>query len=113
MKKWKVLFFFIIITAIALRFFRIPQNLVFHGELGDNYLAIKNFWENGQIPLMGPPTSHPWLSFGPLFYWLFEPILILSNFNPVGMAYFIAATQVLLVIVNFFVIKKLFNKKIA
>jgi hypothetical protein len=100
-------------TSILLRFFRIPENLVFHGELGANYLAIKNFILSGQIPLLGPPTSHPWLSFGPLYYWIFPPVLALFKYNPLAGSYFFATVGVLIVILNYFVVGKLFDKRVA
>lgn len=94
-------------------FFRLEQNLIFHGELGHNYLAIKNFIAEGKIPLLGPPTSHPWLSFGPLFYWIFAPILALWRFNPVAGGYFFASIFVILITANYFVVKKLVEAKTA
>jgi len=103
----------ILALAVLLRFYRIPQNLVFHYELGANYLAIKNFIEAGRLPLLGPPTSHPWLSFGPLYYWIFAPILAFFKFNPTGGAYFFALAGVVAVYLNYLVVEKLFNRKTA
>lgn len=105
--------FLIVLLGAFLRFFRLIPNMVFQGELGDNYLAIKNFVGSGQIPLVGPPTSHPWLAFGPLFYWLMAPVLALFNYNPAAGAYFIAFTQVVLILINFYFIGKLFKEKVA
>lgn len=96
-----------------MRFYCLGGDIVFHGELGHNYLAIKNFIQAGQIPLLGPPTSHPWLSFGPLFYWIFAPVLVLAKYNPVSGAYFMAFASTLLIILNYFFIEKLFDKKAA
>lgn len=103
----------ILVLAAFLRFYRLQENLVFHGELGDNYLAIKNFIAAGTIPLLGPPTSHPWLFFGPLFYWIFAPFLVLGHYNPLTGGYFFAAAGVLVVVFNYFVVEKLFSKNIA
>jgi hypothetical protein len=89
-KLQKFLLVLILALGIFLRFYRLPQNVIFHGELGDDYLAIKNFIAGRQIPLLGPATSHPWLSFGPLYYWLFAPVLVLGDYNPVIPAYFMA-----------------------
>lgn len=100
-------------VSVFLRFFRLPENMVFHGELGHNYLAIKNMFETGTIPLLGPPTSHPWLSFGPLYYWLFGPILRVFGGNPAIGAYFFAVLGVVLVFVNYLVVGKFLGKKTA
>lgn len=111
MKKWYLIL--ILITAIFLRFYKIDNLLIFHGELGDNYLVIKNTLGKGIIPLLGPPTSHPWLSFGPLFYYIFGPLLILNHYNPITGAYFWATASILGIFANFFVIKRLFDIKTA
>ena len=101
--------FLIILLGAFLRLYELPANMVFHGELGDNYLAIKNFIAAGQIPLLGPPTSHPWFNFGPLFYWLTAPVLALFGYNPLAGAYFMALIQTALIAVNFYFVSKLFN----
>ena len=105
--------FLILSLAAFLRLFALEPNLVFHGELGDNYLAVKNIISSGQIPLLGPATSHPWLSFGPLYYWLISPVMAAFNFDPAAVAIAMAVTQIILVFVNFYFIGKLFTKKAA
>jgi len=111
--KYDAIFVGIIFIAIFLRFFRINENLVFHGELGQNYLAIKDAYFFHQIPLLGPPTSHPWLSFGPLFYYIFGPFLILNRWNPNTGPYFFGVVGILGIIANYLLIKKYFSEKIA
>jgi len=116
-RKTSIFWFLVLLVSLLigafLRFYRLPENVVFHGELGHNYLAIKNAFESGTIPLLGPPTSHPWLSFGPLFYWLFGPILALFNFNPIVGSYFFAFVGTALILLNFVVIKEFFGEKVA
>ncbi len=106
-------FLMILVIAFLFRFYRINENLVFHGELGDNYLVIKNTIGKGVVPLLGPPTSHPWLSFGPLFYYIFAPFLILNHYNPVTGAYFFGTISILGLIANYYVVKKFFSVKVA
>src|SRR5579864_8311577 len=112
-RKEHILFFLIFILAVILRIYRIDHNFLFTAEVGDNLLDIKNAFFHGEIPLKGPPTSHPWLSFGPLFYWIYGPILILSGFNPISHAYFGVAVSLLTLLANYFFIKKIFSNKIA
>jgi len=57
--KKKLLLLAVVALGIFLRFFQIEERLVFHGEIGHNYLAIKNFIEAEQIPLLGPPNLPP------------------------------------------------------
>ena len=103
----------ILLLGFFLRFYRIEEIMLFHGELGDNYLQIKNFIFQKKIPLIGPPTSHTWLFFGPLFYWIFGPILLLSGFDPRSGAYFSEIIGIFTVLLNFFMVSKLFNNKTA
>ncbi|OGC91718.1 hypothetical protein A3D85_01550 [Candidatus Amesbacteria bacterium RIFCSPHIGHO2_02_FULL_47_9] len=80
------LFLLLFISALFLRFYRFSATFVFSGELGDNLLSIRDIILSRHLPLLGPPTSHPWLSFGPLYYWLSTPILKLVDFNPLFFA---------------------------
>ena len=109
----KMLIFIITLLGLFLRFYKIEQNFIFSGEMGHNLLAIKNAYITKQVPLLGPPTSHPWLYFGPLYYWIYGPILVFSNFNPLSHAYFGAVVSVFMIIFNFLTIKRLFNEKVA
>jgi len=111
--KTAAVLLFALAVGIFLRFYKLEENLVFHGELGHNYLAIKDFLTSGTLPLLGPPTSHSWLHFGPLYYWLVAPFLLAFNFSPVSVAYFFAILGVLLIYVNYYVVKKLLNENIA
>lgn len=108
-----LMIFFILILAAFLRFFRIEENFIFSGEVGHNFLAIKNAISSSQLPLLGPPTSHSWLSFGPLFYWIFGPFLWLAKFNPLAGAYFGASVGVLVVLANYLVVRKIFGQSVA
>ena len=108
-----LLFLGIVAIAVVLRFFRIQENLVFHGELGHNYLAIKNMIAADEVPLLGPPTSHPWLSFGPAFYWIFAPVLTYFNYSPLAGGYFFAGIGVLTIFINYLVIGKLLGRSVG
>ncbi len=107
--KELAIFLGILILGTFLRFYMLPQNFTFDGEIGDNHLDITHAYLSHQILLRGAPTSHPWLYFGPLFYWLYEPLLILNKFNPVTYAIFGAIISILILIANYFTIKKLFS----
>lgn len=111
--KWRVLFLFIVLLGALLRFFKLKEALIFQGELGHNYLAIKNIVESAQFPLLGPPTVHSWINLGPLFYWLLTPLLYVFDFNPTVGAYFMAMAGISVIIINYLVIEKLFNRKAA
>jgi hypothetical protein len=104
---------FIILLAFLLRFYRINENIIFNGELGQNYLAIKDAYVNHQIPLLGPPTSHSWLSFGPLFYYIFGPFLVLNKWRVNTGPYFFGVISVLGILANYYLVKKYLDVKTA
>jgi GT2 family glycosyltransferase len=101
----------ITLLGAVLRFWNFSDHMTFHGELGHNYLAARDYFELKQIPLIGPPTSHPWLSFSPLFYWIIIPVLFVSNWNPVGPALFMTVISCLLPVLAYFSFHKMLNQK--
>ncbi len=103
----------ILLLGAALRLYRIEQTFIFSGEVGHNLLAIKNAILTKQLPLIGPPTSHPWLSFGPLFYWIYGPVLVLSKFNPLSHAYFGVFISLGMIVANYYVVRRFFSSKVA
>lgn len=111
--KYHIGLFFVFLLGFFLRFYKISDIFPFEGETGDNLLTIKNYFYAREIPLIGPPTSHPWLYFGPFFYWIYGPILWLFKFNPVSHAYFGAFCSLIIIPLNYFFVKKLFGPKIA
>ncbi|GEM_PF-234773 len=111
--KHEAMLLIVFLLGLFLRFYNLPSNIIFHGELGDNYLAMKNIFETGNIPLLGPPTSHTWLSFGPLFYWFFAPLLLLSKYEPLGMALVFAGIGGVTILVHYLFVSRMFSKKAA
>jgi hypothetical protein len=111
--KWHALLLVALLIGATIRLYDIPGRLVFNGEIGDNYLAIKDLLTHGTFPLLGPPTSHPWLYFGPLFYILFGPILLMAKFDPVVGGYIFAVVGIFTLIINYLVVSKMFNKSIG
>ena len=64
---------------------------------------VKNAIVGKYLPLVGPPTSHSWLYFGPLYYWLMVPVLMIGNYNPILSLYLGILLGVLIVIVNYLI----------
>lgn len=103
----------IVILAFALRAFKIGENFVFSGEFGTEYLYIKEAIVTGILPLIGLPTSHPWLSYGPLYYWFMIPLIKVFGWEPLLGAWVGIIVGTLAVLLNYLVIRKIFNQKIA
>lgn len=103
----------IILLSIFLRFYRLQENMPFNGEIGYDYITIRNYIVNHQIPLIGPRTSHEWFFIGPIFYWIFGILLPIFNYNPAVGAYFFAIVGVISIPVCYWVINKLYGQKAA
>jgi len=107
------LLFVIFLIAFFFRFFRLEQSLLLPAEIAAEYLEIRGYILNSQIPLIGPVSSHPWFHFGPLYYWLLTPLMTIFGFQPIIASYLGALTGSLLIFLNFFVVNKIFNQKVA
>ncbi len=103
----------VVVLGTFLRFYRLIPNLAFNGEMGYDYMTIRTFVENHQIPLIGPRTSHEWFFIGPLFYWIFGILMPVFNYNVLVGAYFFGVVGVLSILVCYFVLKPLFGQKAA
>jgi Dolichyl-phosphate-mannose-protein mannosyltransferase len=103
----------ILILGTFLRFYKIQSNLVFNGEIGYDYMTIRTFVENHQIPLIGPRTSHEWFFIGPLFYWIFGMLMPLFHYNVLVGTYFFAVVGVASIFVCYLVVKKLYGERTA
>jgi hypothetical protein len=89
------------------------ENYYFSGELGKELLYIREYLLLHKLPLTGMATSHEWLNYGPLYYWIMMPIYKLSNGNPYMLLYVSIVTLIIGIILNYFVVKEIVNKKTA
>lgn len=110
---YDLLFLLLFLIGSFLRFYNSQNTLAFNSELANVYLEIKNYIISGNIPLVGPATSHPWLRFGPLYYWLMIPIFYITKFDPLYISYFMKGISLFVIIFNYYFIKILINKRIS
>ena len=108
-----ILIALVLIIGFFLRSYNLENSFSFSGEFGDNLLDIKNAISFKSIPLSGPPVSHPWLKFGPLYYWLMIPLIKILSFNVYVGAWFGVIAGTFLILVNYFVVKEIINEKVA
>lgn len=115
MTKYRSQFFlFLTITAgIFLRVYKIASNYYFTGELGKELLYMRQFALSHTLPLTGMATSHEWLSYGPIYYWIMIPIFNLFNGNPFILFWSALVIAVLGLFLNYFAFKKIAGEKIA
>lgn len=87
--------------------------MVFIGDHAWFYIAARDSILTGNIPLVGIPSSHPWLHQGPLWTYILIILLSISKFNPVSGAYFTSFLGVITVYILFLVGKEYFSKRTA
>ncbi|MCX6816332.1 MAG: glycosyltransferase [Candidatus Beckwithbacteria bacterium] len=94
-QNWQIIL--IVLLASWLRFYRLPETMTFIGDQGRDYLAAREMVQSGHWPLVGIPSSVPWLRQGPLFIWLIALSFKLGHFNPLAPAVLTAVFGVLTV----------------
>ena len=85
----------------------------FLGDQGRDVIIIKDLWQHGNLFFIGPQTSIGNMYLGPWFYYLISPALLISNFNPIGPAIFIALLNIFTIYMLYFVGSKWFSKSIG
>jgi GT2 family glycosyltransferase/4-amino-4-deoxy-L-arabinose transferase-like glycosyltransferase len=85
--KYTVLLLGILLIGIFLLTYKLAEIMVFIGDQGWFYLSARDMLTTGTIPLVGIPSSHPWLHQGPLWTYFLAIALGMSHFNPISGAY--------------------------
>src|SRR3989344_786654 len=76
--------FLILLIAASLRIWNLPHRMVFLADQGRDFLRVYELYTTRRLTLLGPPSSQGNFFFGPAYYYLIAPGLILSQFNPLG-----------------------------
>jgi hypothetical protein len=93
-------------TAAFLRLYRINALTQFLGDQGSAGVIIYNAWKTKTLPLVGPAVStgeYP----GPFYYYLVGLPFILTGFNPLAPAIFMALLGVLTVYLIYYLVSRL------
>ncbi len=81
----------------------IAQSFAFTYDVGRDLLAVSDIVHLGKIPLIGQTTGLPGLFYGPWWYYILTPVFILASGNPVGVAFFMAISGIVTVLLGFLV----------
>jgi 4-amino-4-deoxy-L-arabinose transferase-like glycosyltransferase len=87
----------ILALAAALRFVGLDGRGTWDADQGHDMLVLRAFVVDGQVPLLGPPTSIGTFHHGALYYWLLAPAAWLSGSDPTGVTAAIAVAGLLTV----------------
>jgi len=110
-KNW--LLILIIIFGFFLRIYRFPEYVQFLADQGRDAIIIKRIITLEHLPAIGPSTSIGQVYLGPFYYYFIAPWLLIFNFEPIGLAFGVLFFSTLFLLINYFIIKELFNKNIA
>lgn len=106
-----VIVFFIF--GAFLRFYRLDTFVTFLGDQGRDAIIIKRMLTFEHFPAIGAPTSIGQVYLGPFYYYFIAPWLFLFRFNPIGLAAGTAVLSSLFIIIHFFLVQEIFNRKTA
>jgi len=100
-------------VGIFLRFYRLEGFVTFLGDQGRDAIIIKRIITGEHFPAIGAPTSVGQVYLGPFYYYFIAPWLLLFKFQPIGLAFGVAVYSSFYLLVNYFIVKELFNKRIS
>ncbi|MGB9707270.1 MAG: ArnT family glycosyltransferase [Microgenomates group bacterium] len=107
-------FFILILLAGAfLRFYRLEEFAQFLSDQGRDAIIVKRIITLEHLPAIGPPTSIGQVYLGPFYYYFIAPWLLIFNFNPAGLAFAVALFSCIFIFLSYWLIKKIFNQKLA
>src|SRR3989304_5417269 len=106
---------FIAAIAIAafLRLYNFEGFVTFLGDQGRDAIVVKRILTGEHLPAIGAPTSVGQVYLGPFYYYFIAPWLLIFRNNPIGPAFGVAIFSCLYLLINYLIVTKLFDKKIA
>lgn len=102
-----------IILGVFLRIFKIRENYYFPGESGRELLYAWQMDQLKEFPLIGLTTSHEWLSYGPIYYWILNLPAKIFAWSPYVLFWLSLSVSVAGILVTYFVFKKICGEKFA
>ncbi len=110
-KNWILIV--VILVGIFLRFYRLEGFVTFLGDQGRDVIIAKRILTLEHLPAIGAPTSIGQVYLGPFYYYFITPWLLLFNYQPVGLAFGVAFFSSIYLLINYLIVKELFNKRIS
>lgn len=98
-------------VALVLRLYKLNSLMIFDQDHAWYFLQAKDLVVNGNIPLVGIPTSVPVLKQGALWSWVLAPVLWLGNFNPAFGGYLTAVFGVTSVYLTYKLVSGWYGKQ--
>lgn len=99
--------------GVFLRFYKLIGFATFLGDQGRDAIVIKRILTLEHLPAIGAPTSVGQVYLGPFYYYFIAPWLLFFNFHPIGLVIGVAFFSSVYLLINYLIVKELFDKKIA
>lgn len=109
--NWALVIAFI--AGVFLRFYKFSGFTTFLGDQGRDAIVVKRILSLEHFPAIGAPTSIGQVYLGPFYYYFIAPWLMFFQLNPIGLAFGVAIFSLLYLLINYFIVKELVNKKTA
>jgi 4-amino-4-deoxy-L-arabinose transferase-like glycosyltransferase len=99
--------------GVFLRFYRFNGFVTFLGDQGRDAIIVKRIITLEHFPAIGAPTSIGQVYLGPFYYYFIAPWLLFFKYQPIGLAFGVAFFSCLYLLINYFIAKELFDKRVA
>ncbi|MEK7616972.1 MAG: glycosyltransferase family 39 protein [Patescibacteria group bacterium] len=103
----------ILLFGIFFRTYKLVERFGFAHDADLYSWIVKDIVIDHHPRLIGQLTSTEGIFIGPLFYYLLIPFFLIFNMDPIGSAYFSPVVGILNILSYYFVLSKLFNKKVG
>lgn len=98
----------ILIVGAFCKLYRISDYMTFLGDEGRDVITVRRLLVEHHPPLIGPGTSIGNMYLGPAYYYMMAIPLLLSNYDPVGPAIFIALLGLITIWFVYYVVREWF-----
>lgn len=111
--KLKYLAYFSVFVSLFINTYRLDSLMLLIGDAGRDYLAARDMIVFHKIPLVGIPSSVPWLHQGPISIYGIGLSFIFSNFNPIAPGIFFGIIGAVTTYLVYLLGKKYFNENVG
>ena len=102
-----------VLISLFLNLYRQDSLMLLIGDSARDFLAARDMILSGNIPIVGIPSSAPWLHQGPTSVWLIGLAFFLAKFNPVAPAILFGSLGAITTLLVWHLGNKLFNNKVG
>lgn len=117
MDKNKIKYLFlglILITAIFLRVYQLPDRMIFDWDQERDAFAIQTILIEHKPLLIGPRgMNDSGFMLGPYFFYILVPFYLVTNFHPYAIVLLTGIYSLVFLILSYITIKKIINEKTA